>query len=83
LAEALHVRAKVHLGDDVDGLIAELKSSHQDERVLIVGHWSSIPLILEALGAPSGITIERSEFDNLFVVLPQGEAKPTLLHLHY
>ena len=83
LAEALHIKSQVHLGDDVDGLISELKSNHPNERVLIVGHWSTIPFILKALGASEDVTIERSEFDNLFVVLPRAGRAPTLLHLHY
>ena len=83
LAEAIHVKAQVHLGDDVDGLITELQSKHRDERILIVGHWSTIPLILKRLGVQDEATIERSEFDNLFVVMPREENLPLMVHLHY
>ena len=83
LAEALGIQIRVHLGDDVDGLIKRLRSDHQGNRVLVVGHWSTIPAILKAFGHPQEITIERSAYDNLFVVIPKGEQAPTVLHLHY
>jgi hypothetical protein len=36
------------------------------------------------LGHPQEITIDRSAYDNLFVVVPTGEqAPPTVLRLHY
>jgi broad specificity phosphatase PhoE len=83
LAEALGIQIQVHSYDDVDGLIRQLRSDHQGDRVLVVGHWSTIPLILKAFGHPQEITIERSAYDNLFVVIPKGEQAPTVLHLHY
>ena len=83
LAQALGLQIEVHLGDDVDGLIKRLRSDHPKERVLIVGHWSTIPPILKALGDPEEVTIERSEYDNLFVVIPKEDQSPTVLHLHY
>jgi broad specificity phosphatase PhoE len=83
LAEALRIQIRVHTWDDYDGLIKRLRSDHQGDRVLIVGHWGTIPSILKALGHPQEITIERSAFDNLFVVIPRGEQAPTVLHLHY
>jgi broad specificity phosphatase PhoE len=84
LAKALGIQIQVHLGDDIDGLIKRLRSDHQGQRVLVIGHWSTIPPILKALGHPRDIAIERSAFDNLFVVMPKGDnAPPTVLHLHY
>jgi broad specificity phosphatase PhoE len=83
LAQALGLPIEVHLGDDVDGLIKRLSSDHAEERVLVVGHWSTIPPILKALGDPEEVTIGRSEYDNLFLVIPKGDQPPTVLHLHY
>ena len=83
LAKALGIQIQVHSYDDVDGLISALRADHQGDRVLIVGHWSTIPLILKAFGDPQEITIERSAYDNLFVVIPKEEQAPTVLHLHY
>jgi broad specificity phosphatase PhoE len=84
LAKALGIRIRVHLGDDIDGLTNRLRTNHQGQRVLVIGHWSTIPPILKALGHPREVAIERSAFDNLFVVMPKGEqVPPTVLHLHY
>ena len=83
LAKALGVQIRVHSYDDVDGMVSQLRSDHQGDRVLIVGHWSTIPLILKAFGDLHEITIERSAYDHLFVIIPRGEQSPTVLHLHY
>ena len=84
LAKALGIQIRVHPGDDVEGLIKRLRSDHQGQRVLVVGHWGTIPEILKALGHPQDVAIERSAYDNLFVVTSKGEqAAPTVLHLHY
>lgn len=52
-------------------------------QTFLVCHWSTIPPILKALGDPREVTIERSEYDNLFLVIPQEDRAPTVLHLHY
>ncbi len=64
-------------------MVKILRSEHQGKRNLLVGHWSTIPMLIKALGYPQEVTIGRSEFDNLFVVIPKGEQAPTVLHLHY
>jgi broad specificity phosphatase PhoE len=83
LAKALGIKIQIHSYDDVDGLVKRVRSEHQGDRVLIVGHWSTIPPILKALGDPQHIEIERSAYDNLFVVIPNEADAPTVLHLHY
>jgi broad specificity phosphatase PhoE len=83
LAKALKLEIRVHSYDDTDGLVHLLRSEHVGDRVLVVGHWSTIPLILKALGDPEDVKIERSAYDNLFVVIPNGAEAPTVLHLHY
>jgi broad specificity phosphatase PhoE len=83
LAKALGLEIRVHSYEDSDGLVRLLRSEHGKDRVLVVGHWSTIPKILKALGNAEEIKIERSAYDNLFVVVPKGEQAPTVLHLHY
>jgi broad specificity phosphatase PhoE len=84
LAKALGIPIQVHLGDDVDGLVKRLHADHHGQRVLVVGHWGTIPSIMKTLGHPQEITIDRSAYDNLFVVVPKGEQEPpTVLRLHY
>jgi broad specificity phosphatase PhoE len=83
LAKILGLEIRVHSYEDTDGLVHLLRSEHGDDRVLVVGHWSTIPEILKAFGDPRDIKIERSAYDNLFVVIPKGAEVPTVLHLHY
>ena len=83
LAKALGLEIRIHSYEDTDGLIHRLRSEHGGDRVLVVGHWSTIPPILKALGDPQDTQIERSAYDNLFVVIPNGVEAPTVLHLHY
>ena len=83
LAKILGLEIRVRPAEDVDGLVNLLRSDHRGDRVLVVGHWSTIPPIIKALGYPQEITIGRSEFDNLFLVIPQSGQAPTVLHLRY
>ena len=83
LAKTLGLEIRVHSYEDTDGLIRLLRSENGKDRVLVVGHWSTIPEILKALGYPEEVKIERSAYDNLFVVIPRGEQAPFVLHLHY
>jgi broad specificity phosphatase PhoE len=83
LAKRLGIEIRVQSYHDTDGLVRRLRSEHGSDRVLVVGHWSTIPLILKALGDQQAIKIEPTEYDNLFVVIPHGEQIPAVLHLHY
>ena len=83
LATARGLEIRVHSYEDTDGLIRLLRSENGNDKVLVVGHWSTIPEILKALGYPEEVKIERSAYDNLFVVIPRGEQAPLVLHLHY
>ena len=83
LAKALGVKIRVHPLEDSDGLVRILRAEHGKDRVLVVGHWSTVPMIIKALGHAGEIKIERSEYDNLFVIVPGGGPVPTVLHLHY
>jgi broad specificity phosphatase PhoE len=83
LAKRLGIEIRVQSYHDTDGLVRRLRSEHGSDRVLVVGHWSTIPLILKALGDQQAIKIEPTEYDNLFVVIPRREQIPAVLHLHY
>ena len=79
----LDSKIRVNAGEDTDGLVRLLRSENGKDRVLVVGHWSTTPEILKALGYSKEVKIERSAYDNLFVVFPRGEQAPLVLHLHY
>jgi Phosphohistidine phosphatase SixA len=83
LAKAIGIEIRIHSYEDTNGLVHRLRSEHAGDRVLVVGHWSTIPEILKALGYRQEVQIERSAYDNLFVVIPNEAAAPTVLHFHY
>jgi hypothetical protein len=51
--------------------------------VLIVGHSNTVPSILRRLGVRETIALADTEFDNLFIVVPQRDGAPMLLRLKY
>jgi broad specificity phosphatase PhoE len=68
---------------DVAGLVERIHSEHSDGVVLIVGHQKTVPLLLKRFGHSGDVFMERSEYDNLFVVIPKKDHEPTVLHLRY
>ena len=53
----------------VPALVTTMKINHANDVVLIVGHTSTIPAIVKALGGPV-VTLGDAEYDSLFVVVP-------------
>jgi phosphohistidine phosphatase SixA len=78
-AAASGLTVKTVPGDDVAGLVAQLKAATGN--VLVVGHSNTVPEIIKAVGVSTPITIGDTEFDNLFVVIPGSPAR--LVRLHY
>jgi len=66
---------------DVAGFVDALEFDHEGETVLIVAHTETIPSILGGLGVTEPVEIDRTEFDNLFIVNAPGSGTPTLIRL--
>ncbi len=81
VAKALNVKVKEVLRNDIDELMIQLRTEHARDRVLIVSHSRIIPRLLEALGHSEGVEID--DYDNLFVVVPQANGEPLVVHLRY
>ncbi len=79
LSRMLQVPVRVHPGRETEALIRRLREQHPRDRVLIVGHSNTVPLLLQALGHPETVTINQGEYDNLFLVLPRGEDPPVVV----
>jgi broad specificity phosphatase PhoE len=80
--------------DDLSLLEAYAKSAAKtvreksaDEIVLIVGHDNTVPAIIKALGYQPKVTIQTTEFDHLFLLIPRGSGgsvAPGFVHIaHY
>ncbi len=83
LALAINVTPTVVAAGDSPSLIASVRSTKPHDRLLIVGHSNTVPDMLRALGVSPAITIADNEFDNLFIVIPKGDAPPIMLRLRY
>ncbi len=81
VAKALNVKVKEVLRNDIDELMIQLRTEHARDRVLIVSHSRIVPSWLKALGHSEEVEID--EYDNLFVIVPQANGDPLVLHLRY
>lgn len=69
---------------NVDNLVSQIQSNNRGQVVLVAGHTSTVPMIIEEL---SGVTIDpipENEFDNLYVVIiPRWWGRPKVVRLKY
>ena len=80
LAKALGVQITTVHSDDNAKLPAIVRAAKGN--VLIVGHSGSVPKALEELGVATPVTLEETDFDNLFVVT-MSETAPRMVRLHF
>lgn len=83
VAQALNIPLQTMPRRDVAGLVDRLRTRHTDEAVLIVGHSRTVPKLIRELGYSEDVTIERDDYDNLFIVVPQSESAPIVMRLRY
>ncbi|RYH09601.1 histidine phosphatase family protein [Tropicimonas sp. IMCC6043] len=81
IADALGLDVTALPGGDTAGLLDVLEFDHEEDSVLIVAHAETIPGILESLGVMEDVTIDQSEFDNLFAVLGPSSDAPAYVRL--
>ena len=79
LAQSLGIQPEIVPGDDIRSLVAKINTARGT--VLVVGHSNTLPQIIAALGVSSRVTVSESDYDNLFVVLPDQNMQ--LIRLHY
>lgn len=70
-------------GFDARPFVSRLRKEHSGDVILVVGHVTTIPDLLKALGGPDGVTIAPLDFDDLFLVVPKGAGDATLVRLKY
>lgn len=83
LANFLKINPFAYEQTDIDGVVKQIQQKHSTEVVMIVGHRSTVPKILQKFGAVEPVALGSSEYDSLFILtLPSGTS-PTLLHLRF
>jgi broad specificity phosphatase PhoE len=83
LTDALGVAPQVLPGPDVQPLAARLFALGPRDRALVVGHSNTVPELLRELRVAARVTIADTDYDNLFIVVPQKDAAPVLLRLKF
>ncbi len=83
IAQVLNIPLETMTRRDVAGLVDRLRTRHADDAILIVSHSRTIPKLLSELGHREGVTIERDDYDNLFIVVPKSESDPLVFRLRY
>ncbi len=83
IAQALNIPLETMTRRDVAGLVDRLRTRHADDAALIVSHSRTIPKLLKELGHSEEVTIERDDYGDLFIVVPQSEIGPLVLRLRY
>src|SRR6187397_1246814 len=61
LADLLKLKHVAYEQTDVDGVVKEIQQKHPKEVVMVVGHRSTVPKILEQFGASEPVALETSE----------------------
>jgi hypothetical protein len=69
--------------NDIDGLIKQLWRDHPGWVVLIAGHDTTVPQIIEKLGGGRIAPIASDKFDNLFIVVIPWIGRVKTVHLKY
>jgi broad specificity phosphatase PhoE len=83
LAASAGLKPVVIHSDARQELVDRMRKDNPNDVVLVVGHSDSVPDVLRLLGHPEPVTIGASEYDNLFVAIPNTGGPPTVLRLRY
>jgi phosphohistidine phosphatase SixA len=65
--------------EDTDGLISSVRQHGITGRALVVAHSETVPLILRALGHTDEVVIDRTDYENVFVVVPRPYKPPLVI----
>jgi broad specificity phosphatase PhoE len=79
LAKALGIHV-VSIGSRDNSTLVEMVRKAAGN-VLVVGHSNTAPMILKELGVQDSVTIDDSEYDNLFIVATGSQ--PRMVRLHF
>ncbi len=83
LAKRLGLRINSISRRNTDGLIRRLREKHTKDRVLVVGHWPTVPEILRGLGYPKKVKLKRTVRNDLFVVVSKPGGPPAVVYIHW
>ena len=84
LADRLDLPINIYDGADTETVLDEILKAHKGKIVLVVGHSNTVPELIANLGASKKVPpIERSEFDNIYVISIPWFGKTKTIRLRY
>jgi phosphohistidine phosphatase SixA len=83
IAQALNVPMETMSRKDVTGLANRLRTQHADDAVLVISHTRTVPKLVKEIGHSENGTIDRADYDNLFIIVPKSNGDPIVLRLRY
>ena len=83
LAELLKIEPIEYEQKEVDWVVQDIRRKHTNDVVMVVGHRSTVPLVLQRLGCTDEVALASDETDSVFILVSLPGAAPRLLHLRY
>jgi hypothetical protein len=83
VAKVLSIDSRIVPRRESEALVRRLAVEHTQDRVLIVSHSLTIPVLLKALGHTAEVPIGRDEYDNVFLVFPRQGMPPVVVRFHF
>ncbi len=83
LAERLKITMQPLTAADTATIVARVRAAAPTDRVLVVAHGDTLPVLLKELGYPEPVTIGDQEFDSLFVLVPRDKQAAVGVRLRY
>ena len=83
LADKLGLSATLVEAQKTPDLVKLLRGSKPGEVVFLAGHNNSVPEIIAALGGPKMPIIPETEYDNLFILLVDGDGTAKLVKMKF
>jgi hypothetical protein len=68
---------------DYAALLEKINALSPDAVALVAGHTSTVPVILRGLGSTLDVSIEESDYGNLFILVPRPPGPPAVVRLRY
>ncbi len=83
LADRLKLPMERVTAADTGALVARVRAAAATDRILVVAHGDTLPVLLKELGYPEPVTIGDKEFDSLFVLVPRETPPAVGVRLRY
>ena len=84
LADRLDLPINIYDGSDTETVLEEILKTHKGKVILVVGHSNTVPELIANLGASKNVpSIERDEFDNIYIISIPWFGKTKTIRLRY